>query len=73
MDQNINVTVSELETLRVSIAENQPINVHISAEGPAGPIGPTGPAGDGHTHADPLATTRVMTYVPEFKAYEIVE
>ena len=29
--------------------------------------------GTGHTHADPLATTRVMTYVPEFKAYEVVE
>lgn len=74
MDQEINVTISELETLHVAIAEEQPINVHISAEGAAGPMGPTGPAGEGgHTHLDPLAITRVMTYVPEYKAYEIVE
>ena len=62
MDQQINVTVSELETINISVAEEQPINIQISDGG-----------GAGHTHADPLATTRVMTYVPEFKAYEIVE
>jgi hypothetical protein len=74
MDQEINVTISELETLHVAIAEDQPINVHISAEGAAGPMGPTGPIDpNSHTHADPLAVSRIMTYVPEFKAYEIVE
>lgn len=32
-----------------------------------------GVEGTCHTHADPLATTRVMTYVDEYRAYEIVE
>ena len=47
MDQNINVTVSE----------DQPINVHISAEGAAGPIGPTGPSEDFYTNAAPVLET----------------
>ncbi len=57
------------DIIRVKITE-EIIRVRFSsAQGPQGPQGAIDP--NSHIHADPKATTRVMTYVSEFKAYVV--
>jgi len=50
------------------------INIQITDSGPQGPQGAAGTEDpNSHQHVDPKAITRVIAYVPEYKAYEIVE
>lgn len=67
----INVTITEAQPILVTMVEQETIHISIDSSGPQGFQGPAGP--NSHIHADPKATTRIMEYIEEYKAYEINE